>query len=261
MDRINSKSKKNIYITLFTAVFAVIWMVPGSSRSQGLYEQSINENVRVDQIVPEGWMSLFDGETLSGWEIVRYGGEGEPYVRNGVLVLPRTSTGIMTGVRWVGDPLPVSDYIFYYEARRVEGKDIFAALSFPYGDTQASLIIGGWGGVVNGISSIDGYDASENETTQLFSLDDNEWHQMELRVTADSICALLDYEPLVDLATTGKDIHLRGDLLDTGLTLWTFNSTGEIRNIRIKVLDRTYSPIISLIYLNLELEKLKFEKK
>ena len=240
MDRINSKSKKSIYITLITAVFTVIWMVPGVSRSQGLYEQPIIENVHVEHIVPEGWMSLFDGKTLSGWEIVRYGGEGEPYVRNGVLVLPRSSSGIMTGVCWVGDSLPVNDYVFYYEARRVEGKDIFAGLSFPYGDTHASLIISGWGGVVNGISSIDGYDASENETTQLFSLEDNEWHQVELRVTADSICALVDYEPAVDLATAGKKIHLRGDLLDTGLTLWAFNSTGEIRNIRIKVLDRTY---------------------
>jgi len=117
-----------------------------------------------EPIVPDGWTSLFDGETLAGWEIVRYGGEGKPYVKNGALVLPMATDGLMTGVRWIGDSLPIINYTIYYEARRVEGIDIFAGLTFPYGNTFASLIFGGWGGMVNGLSSIDGYDASENRS-------------------------------------------------------------------------------------------------
>jgi hypothetical protein len=39
---------------------------------------------------------------------------------------------------------------------------------------------------------------------------------------------------IADIATAGKDIHLRSEILDTGLTLWTYDSTGEIRNLRLK---------------------------
>ncbi|MDR0796975.1 MAG: hypothetical protein LBE79_13160, partial [Tannerella sp.] len=116
--------------------------------------------------------------------------------------------------------------------------DIFAGLTFPYGDTYASLIFGGWGGVVNGLSSIDGFDASENETQQLFSWNDNHWYPVQLRVTPDSIFAKVGSEIIVNLATAKKEIHLRADYLDTGFTFWVYNSSGEIRNVRIRKIER-----------------------
>jgi hypothetical protein len=59
---------------------------------------------------------------------------------------------------------------------------------------------------------------------------------VQLRVTTDSIRAVVGTEQVVNLATAGKDIHLREARLDTGFTLWTYLSTGEIRNLRIKKL-------------------------
>jgi len=225
---------KSKFIALVIAVFSTIGSVSWYCKSQEHHETIIIEEIFVAQDIPEGWESLFDGKTLSGWEIVTYGGEGQPYVRNGILVLPKAEAGVMTGVCWVGDSLPENSYIIYYEARRTEGVDIFAGLTFLYGETAASLIFGGWGGIVNGLSSINGYDASENETTQLFSLKDHEWYKVQLRVTPDSIRATVGNEQVIDMATAGKDIHLRSANLDTGLTLWSYASTGEIRNIRIK---------------------------
>jgi len=189
------------------------------------------------QDIPEGWQSLFDGKTLTNWKILRYGGNGEPLVRNGALVLPRPAEGIMTGVCWVGEQLPVNNYEVYYEARRVAGSDIFAGFTFLYDDTAASIVFGGWGGVVNGLSSINGYDASENETCQRFSWSNDRWYPVHLRVTPDSIRASVGLDIIVDIATAGKDIHLRADYLDTGFTLWTYNTTGEIRNIRIRTIE------------------------
>ena len=218
-------------------VLALIGMVSWNNRSKGQHEESVMEDMPFVQEIPEGWEALFDGNTLTGWEIVRYGGEGEPYVKNGVLVLPMAVNGLMTGVCWVGDSLPVNNYIIYYEARRTAGYDIFAGLSFPYKDTYASLIFGGWAGIVNGLSCINGYDASENETTRHFSQKDHEWYPVELCVTTDSIRATVGSELIVDIATAGKDIHLRGGLYNTGLTLWTYLTTGEIRNLRIKKLQ------------------------
>ena len=228
------KHKKTNFVILFLVVITATGLTLWYLRPQKVHKSLIIEDQSFVQEVPEGWESLFDGNTLTGWEVVQYGGEGEPYVLKGALVIPRSMTGAMTGIYWVGHSLPTNNYSIFYEARRVEGLDIFAGLSFPYGETAASLILGGWAGIVNGLSSINGYDASENETTQLFTLNDDQWYPVQLHVTPDSIKATVGDKQVVDLATAGKDIHLRSGLPDTGLTFWTYGSTGEIRNIRIK---------------------------
>lgn len=226
---------KRAFGIIFFVVSCCLYATTGHVPAESVAQQKA-ENLSLTPDVPEGWISLFDGKTLNGWEIVHYGGEGEPYVENEVLILPQAIDGLMTGVRWVGDSLPNNNYIIHYEARRTKGFDIFAGLSFPYNDTFASLIFSGWRGIVNGLSSINGYDASENETTQHFSHYDNKWYAVELRATTDSIIAYVGSELVVDIATVGKNIHLRYGLDDTSLTLWSYQSTGEIRDIRIKKL-------------------------
>ena len=214
--------------------YVLFFTVSCGGRSLKQHEQPVAENLPVVQDIPDGWEALMDGKTLNGWENVPFGGEGDPYVKNGVLTLPMAVSGTSTGVCWVGDPLPVNNYAIYYEARRTEGNDIFGGLSFPYGDTFATLIIGGWGGIVSGLSCIDGYDASENETTKHVYFKDNQWYPVYLRVTPDSIRAVVDTVRVVDLATAGKKIHLRGGTFATSFTLTSYRSTGEIRNLRIK---------------------------
>jgi len=228
------KAKRDKRMKQIIRLLIVMWMVSPGSLSQELNIQPPADDTRVLQDDADGWESLFDGETLTGWESVRYGGEGKPHIKNGAIVLPAAVEGLMTGVRWTGHSLPVNNYIISYEARRVEGDDIFAGLTFPYGDTFASLVIGGWRGIVNGLSSIGGFDASENETCQLFSVRNNQWYTIQLHVTDSHIRAYLGTMEIFDLATAGKEIHLRDQILATGLTLWTYLSTGEIRNIRIK---------------------------
>jgi len=214
----------------------MMWMVSCGGRQQVQREQPVAEETPA-QDVPEGWEPLMDGKTLAGWEIMRYGGEGEPYVKNGILTLPMAISGTSTGVEWVGDPLPKINYAIYYEARRVDGNDIFGGISFPYGDTFATLIIGGWGGIVSGLSCIDGFDASENETTKHVYFRDNQWYPVHLRVTPDSIRAVVDTIKVVDIATAGKRIHLRGGTNASSITLNSYRSTGEIRNLRMKRLQ------------------------
>ena len=240
------KHTKQRCIILVVTVFVAIWQISCSSRTQdrhnagtadpavGGTNQSVTDDLSVEQIIPDGWEPLMDGKTLDGWEIVRYGGEGEPYVSKGSLFLPMAVNGLMTGVCWAGDPFPVNNYVIYYEARRMEGNDIFAGLSFPYGDTFATLVVGGWGGSVCGLSSIDGDDASENETTNLIYFKDKQWYPVQLRVTTDSIRAVIDTIQVVNIATAGKRIHLRNGTSVSGLTLSSYLTTGEIRNLRIK---------------------------
>jgi len=232
--------KRTNSLSMIFLIFIIIIFVTILSGNMPLRKGEVKDISHLPltfQDIPEGWQSLFDGKTLDNWKILRYGGNGEPSVRNGVLIIPKPTDGVMTGVCWVGDPLPVNNYEVYYEARRVAGSDIFAGFTFIYDDTAASIVFGGWGGVVNGLSSINGYDASENETCQRFSWSNDRWYPVLLRVTPDSIRASVGLDIIVDIATAGKDIHLRADYLDTGFTLWTYNTTGEIRNIRIRTIE------------------------
>ncbi len=223
-------------IMLFCTIWTMMCIISCNNSSQKQPAQVSLEDVK-EYTVPDGWESLLNKDSLGGWEIVRYGGEGKPYVKNGVLTLPMAVNGLMTGVSWVGKPLPVINYSLYYEARRMEGTDIFAGLSFPYGDTFATLVVGGWGGATCGLSSIDGYDASGNETTKQIHFKDEQWYPVFLKVTTDSIYAKIDTIEVVNIATAGKRIHLRGGTNVKTFTLTTYLTTGEVRNMRIKRLS------------------------
>ena len=75
---------------------------------------------------------------------------------------------------------------------RVDGIDFFCGLTFPVADSHASFIVGGWGGTVVGISSIDGMDASENATTKYVKFQLKRWYKIRIRVTPTSIQAWID---------------------------------------------------------------------
>ena len=111
-----------------------------------------------------GWQPLFDGKTLANWKPTKFSGEGAVKVENGRLVLEAGKT--LTGITWAGPALPTTNYEIALQAMRVEGRDFFAGVTFPVDDSFCSLILGGWGGAVVGLSSINGMDASENDTSQ-----------------------------------------------------------------------------------------------
>ena len=225
------------YTSFIPWMLIVVFAVSCGVRSGQREQEAVVDDVPFEQDIPEGWEPLMDGKSLAGWDITRFGGEGDPSVKNGVLTLPMATFGMMTGVHWDGPALPTVDYAIYYEARRMEGNDIFGGLSFPYKDSFATLIVGGWGGIVCGLSSIDGRDASQNETTKFIHFKDKQWYPVYLRVTSDSISAVIDTVQVFNISTAGKHIHLRGGTLAPDLTLSTYLTTGEIRNLRIKKLS------------------------
>ena len=128
------------------------------------------------------WKVLFDGKTLSGWKPSTFASQGEVKVgtpaketRRAILLeLSDNLSGItLTNVA----DLPQMNYEVSLEAMKLDGSDFFCGLTFPVGKTSASFIVGGWGGAVVGISSIDGADASENETTKFMKFERNKWHR------------------------------------------------------------------------------------
>jgi hypothetical protein len=177
-------------------------------------------------------ISLFDGKTLGQWKITDFGGQGNVYVKDGCIVMEMGND--MTGVTWTG-PLVRMNYEITLEAKRVLGSDFFCGLTFPVGENPCSLILGGWGGEVCGLSNLDYYDAANNETTRIIQFQQERWYNVRLRVTPDKIEAWLDDEKLVDVVTTDRKIDIRPEMdLVKPLGIATWRTTGAVRNIRLK---------------------------
>jgi len=179
-------------------------------------------------------ISLFDGETLGQWKSTDFGGQGEVSVKDGAIHMAMGS--YMTGITWTGPAIRMN-YEITLEAMRVEGHDFFCGLTFPVGEKPCTLVLGGWGGSVCGLSNIDYYDASENETTRIMSFETGKWYFVRLCVEPNRIQAWLDGEELVNIDTTDRKIDIRAEVdLSQPLGIATWNTAGAVRNIHVKKL-------------------------
>ena len=123
----------------------------------------------------------------------------------------------------------------------MDGTDFFCAVTIPTRneDECVTLVVGGWGGGLVGISSVDGMDASENETTTRRRFETGVWYSLRLVCEEDKIQAWIDGEQVVDLDTKGKKLSLRpgpiSDCAPFGLATW--QTTGLLRNIKWRSLS------------------------
>jgi hypothetical protein len=184
--------------------------------------------------------SLFDGKTLTGWMPSGFEGEGAVKLESpfrggpGAIVVEAGTT--LSGVTWTkGATLPRTNYEISLEAMKLKGGDFFCGLTFPVGKSACTFVVGGWGGMVVGISSVDYADASDNETTQGMEFTDNRWYRIRVRVTDDKIEAWIDQEKMVDLETKGHRLMLRpGDIQKSlPLGIATYMTRAALRDIRL----------------------------
>jgi hypothetical protein len=187
-------------------------------------------------VVGEGWRTIFDSKSLTGWRVTQFDSGGRVEVRNGLLVF------------WMGEPfvganftneVPKLNYEVAFEAMRVAGSDFFCGFTFPVRDSHCSLIVGGWGGGVVGISSIDGADASENETSQYVTFETGRWYRIRVRVSEPKIEAWIEQKKVVDLLTAGRKITTRfGDIeLSKPFGLASWSTSAAFRGIRIRSVE------------------------
>ncbi|MDR1053678.1 MAG: DUF1080 domain-containing protein, partial [Planctomycetaceae bacterium] len=132
------------------------------------------------------------------------------------------------------------DYEICYEAKRTEGSDFFAAITFPVGKDFCTFVNGGWGGSTVGLSCVDGVDASENGTFGMYSFNNNEWYKFRIRVTKEKIEVWItgkdgeeksEEKQIVDLEYKDKKISLRDETepyKPLGFAAWY--SIGNLRN-------------------------------
>jgi hypothetical protein len=180
-----------------------------------------------------GWRPLFDGKTLTNWQPTEFGGEGAVKVENGQIVLEAGKS--LTGITWAGGELPKTNYEIALQAMRVEGHDFFAGVTFPVGDSFCSLILGGWGGSVVGLSSLNFMDASENETSQSIDFENARWYNVRVRVTPEKIQAWLDDRQIIDQDIKDTKITVRMEVEPSKpLGVATWKTKGALKDIRLR---------------------------
>ena len=195
------------------------------------------------------WQSLFDGESLKGWKITDFAGHGEVLVKRVESSKKETNApvdksilleagAILTGVNGTNE-VPKMNYEIRLDAMKVDGSDFFCGLTFPVNDSHCSLIVGGWGGGLVGISSLDGMDASENETTKFMAFERGRWYHIRVRVTPNKLEAWIDEEKLVNVDTKGKKISLRpGDIeMSVPFGVAAYQTAAALREIEWRRLE------------------------
>jgi hypothetical protein len=189
----------------------------------------------------EGWQPLFDGQTLTGWAETQFAGRAEVKCESGLIVLNMGDP--FTGLNYTND-FPKIGYEIALDALRLMGSDFFCGLTVPVGDSFCSLIVGGWGGSLVGISSLDGMDASENETTKYIGFEQGRWYRIRLRVTEGRIEGWIDNEKLINVLTKDRKISLRpGDIeMSKPMGIASWQTTGVLREIKLRRVDQPDGP-------------------
>jgi hypothetical protein len=106
-------------------------------------------------------------------------------------------------------------------------------------DSHATFVVGGWGGGVVGISSVDDLNASENETMNIEGFEKDVWYKIRVRVTDDKLQAWIDDEEKVDLELEGRKLSLLpGDIeLSLPIGLAAYQTRARYRHIVWRNLD------------------------
>lgn len=182
--------------------------------------------------LPAAGLSLFDGKTMGQWLKGDFRGqETDVLIDGGSIVMKKGND--MTGITW-GGPVVRMNYEICLEARRLEGSDFFCGLTFPVGENPCTLVLGGWGGSLVGLSCLDYEDAANNETGMTMRFEEKRWYQVRLRVTRNEIGAWIDGEQVIDVETTNRRIGIRFEVESSrplGVATWC--TTGAVRDIRI----------------------------
>ena len=185
-----------------------------------------------------GELVLFDGKTLGNWQTTQFGGEGDVFVdEEGNLELGFGA--VITGVNWKGGVPATSNYEISLEAMKLDWNDFFLALTFPVKDSHATFVVGGWGGGVVGISSVDDLNASENETMNIEGFEKDVWHKIRVRVTDNKLQAWIGEDQKVDLELEGRKISLLPwDIeLSVPIGIAAYQTSARYRNIIWRNLD------------------------
>ena len=175
--------------------------------------------------------NLFNGVSLEGWEVIDWEGHGRISVSDSCIVIGK-GLGI-TGIT-LKEEFPRVDYELSLQAKRVDGEDFFCGITFPVNNEFVTLVIGGWGGSITGLSCIDGEDAANNITYDFRKFENNKWYNVRLNVTEEKIEAWIDDSKIIDFKIGDSLLSRRWEAeWSKPFGLITWQTTGAFRNIKL----------------------------
>lgn len=169
------------------------------------------------------WTSLFNGHDLKGWKS-HIESEWDLYrdagVKDGSIEFPM---GTPYSAISLSNKFPQDNYELELSAMRTSGNDILCGILMPVGNSHVSMILGGWGNHVVGLSCIDNMVASDNESSCTMSFEDNRWYRVRVAVTPGNIRAWIDDSQVIDQERENRTISPYPgleDLIPFGLFTW-----------------------------------------
>ncbi|MEQ1825392.1 MAG: family 16 glycoside hydrolase [Pirellula sp.] len=217
-------------------LIAILFPISFASAQEAKKTNSDNAVAIKDGDKKAKWKTLLEPDSLKGWEITNFGGEGTVDRSEGVLKL-----GIgdpLTGITLKSKDFPKENYELQWKANRVEGSDFLAGVTFPVGNEHCSFIAGGWGGGLVGLSSINGNDASENETASFHNFKNKQWYSFRVRVDKTHITAWIDDKEVAHVEREPGKFSLRAEVLKSRpLGYCAFQSVVEVKDWEYRVLE------------------------
>jgi hypothetical protein len=236
------RTSRDLYPVVFVlAAMLIIIMVLAMVWLLGQMSEKPEEDSPLQEITavgfdaspdPYGWRPLFNGHDLEGWEITNFGPQGPVVVRDSSIIL-NFGDGA-TGITWKKD-FPVINYEISLRAMRIDGNDFFCGLTFPVGDEYCTLIVGGWGGSLVGLSSIDGKDASENFTGTRMAFENRRWYDIAITVDEQFITGFIEGLQVLTVPVEKYSFSVRTEVglsRPLGITSWV--TTAALRDIRFR---------------------------
>ncbi len=216
----------SIVVASITGMIMMVGCGPGGSTANG-------QQPAAGSKVQEDVWQLFNHKNLDGWSQTNFGGEGDVSVSDGLLWMEMGYP--LTGVTSTQRQLPKTDYEISLSAKRVDGTDFFCGLTFPVDDSFCSLIVGGWGGTLVGLSSIDGKDAAENDTKRHMNFDNDRWYKIRIIVRSNRIKVLIDDASVIDRDIQGCKMTIRNEVRPSRpLGICAFESRVALKEIQLK---------------------------
>ena len=177
------------------------------------------------------WKDLLPKSGLKGWEITDFGSEGKVTNKAGLLTLEMGDP--LNGINYLGKDFPKDNYEIVLKASRKDGNDFLCGLTFPVGKEFCSFIAGGWGGGIVGLSSVDGFDASENSTSTYLEFENDKWYEFKVRVDEEFVTAWVDDEKIFYQDREGHEFSTRIEVYASHpLGICAFQSTVEIKDFK-----------------------------
>ncbi|WP_145198993.1 hypothetical protein [Planctomycetes bacterium Poly30] len=174
---------------------------------------------------------------MDRWQAGVYGDSDELDVLEDGVVLP---IGVpLTGITYLDEP-PSGSYSLEVQATRQYGSDFFLGVTFPVRDGHLTLVLGGWGGTLCGLSCIDGEDASTNATRTYVEFPNGKRQTVLIEVEDHRVRALVNGEGIVDVDLTGKRLGVRPEVTPSlPLGIASFATCTVLHSVRLGVRSET----------------------